>query len=143
MFSILSSLFRYFFIFIIYAFIFGIIRLIYMDIKTISEGTTGNSSYLKLVNRKDSLPFRVREAYTLKEIMTVGRSKENDLVLKDQYISNQHAKITLEEDQFFLEDLDSANGTYLNGDRLIDVVKLMNGDRVRFGQVEFLFVSKG
>ena len=143
MFNILSSLFRYFFIFIIYAFIFGIIRLIYMDIKTISEGNTSNSTYLKLVNRKDSLPFRVREAYTLKEIMTVGRSKENDLVLKDQYISNQHAKITLDEDQFFLEDLDSANGTYLNGDRLIDVVKLMNGDRIRFGQVEFLFVSKG
>ncbi len=141
MFEVLSSIFRYIFILIIYAFIFGIIRLIYMDIKTISEGVISSSPYLKLINRKDSLPFKVKEAYTLKDVITVGRQKNNDMILKDPYISSDHAKIVLDEDVFFLEDLDSANGTYLNEDRIMDVVRLKNGDRIRFGQVEFLFVN--
>lgn len=111
-----------------------------MDIKTIHEGT-GSSPYLKLINRKDSLPFKVREAYTLKDVMTIGRNKNSDIILRDPYISNNHAKIILDEGDFFLEDFDSANGTFLNNDRVMDVIKLKNGDRIRFGQVEFLFVK--
>ena len=141
MFSILSLIFRYLFILIIYAFIFGIIRMIYLDIKVISEGSASNHPYLKLINRKDSLPYRIKEAYTLSDTITLGRNNDNDIVLKDPYISNQHAKIILDENFYFLEDFDSANGTYLNGDRLMDAIKLRNGDRIKLGQVEFLFVS--
>ena len=73
--------------------------------------------------------------------VTIGRKNENDIVLKDPYVSGRHARLILDEGAFFLEDLDSANGSYLNGDRIMDVVKLKNGDRIKFGQVEFLYVS--
>ncbi|QEK12827.1 FHA domain-containing protein [Crassaminicella thermophila] len=140
MFNFLSLVFRYLFILVIYLFIFGIIHLIYQDIKSMS-GVMDNYPYLKLINRKDSLPFKVKEVYTLDSTVTIGRKKENDIVIKDPYISNYHLKITLDEENFFIEDLDSINGTYVNGDRIIDVVKLENGDRIKFGQVEFLYVS--
>ncbi|QXM06399.1 FHA domain-containing protein [Crassaminicella indica] len=140
MFNLLSLIFRYIFIFIIYMFILGIIRLIYLDIKSMSDGID-HYPYLKLINRKDQLPFKIKEVYTLDATMTIGRKKENDVVINDPYISNQHLKIILDEGEYFVEDLDSANGTYLNGDRIIDAVKLKNGDRIKFGQVEFLYVS--
>lgn len=139
MYQILSMILRYLFILIIYLFIFNIIRLIYLDIKNIGESS--EHPYLKLINRKDSLPFKVKEVYNLKDTVAIGRKNDNDIVIKDPTISNQHARITLDEDYYFIEDLDSANGTFLNGDRLMDVVKLKNGDRIKLGQVEFLFVS--
>lgn len=139
MYQILSMILRYLFILIIYLFIFNIIRLIYLDIKNIGESS--EHPYLKLINRKDSLPFKVKEVYNLKDTVAIGRKNDNDIVIKDPTISNQHARITLDEDYYFIEDLDSANGTFLNGYRLMDVVKLKNGDRIKLGQVEFLFVS--
>lgn len=141
MFNFLSLIFRYVFILIIYLFIFGIMRLIYLDIKSMREGPGEDHPYLKLINRKDQLPFKVKEAYTLEASITLGRKNENDIVLKDPYISNEHSQIILDEDQYFLEDLESANGTYLNGEQILDVVKLKNGDRIKLGQVEFLYVG--
>jgi pSer/pThr/pTyr-binding forkhead associated (FHA) protein len=141
MFNILSLVFRYLFILLIYLFMFGIIRLIYMDIKNINGVPIENNNYLKLINRKDTLPFKIKEVYNLDGSVTVGRGSDNDIVIKDPYISNKHIKIALDESEYFLEDLDSANGTYLNGDRVLDVVKLKNGDRIKFGQLEFLYVS--
>ncbi|KXG73599.1 FHA domain-containing protein FhaB [Thermotalea metallivorans] len=141
MFNVLSLVFRYLFILLIYLFMFGIIRLIYLDIKNMSGGLTTHHTYLKLINRKDMLPFKVKEVYNLADTVTIGRGNNNDIVIKDPYISNQHLKITLDENAYFLEDLDSANGTYLNGDRVLDAVKLKNGDRIKLGQIEFLYVS--
>ncbi|WP_246637626.1 FHA domain-containing protein [Crassaminicella profunda] len=139
MFNLLSLIFRYIFILIIYLFILGIIRLIYLDIKSMS-GVMDHYPYLKLINRKDQLPFKIKEVYTLDDTMTIGRKKRNDVVINDPFISNEHLKITLDEGEYFVEDLDSANGTYLNGDRIMDIIKLKNGDRIKFGQAEFLYV---
>jgi len=142
MFNILSLVFRYLFIFIIYLFMFGIIRLIYLDIKNMGTTVDEENTYIKLINRKDTLSFKVNEAYTLDSDVTIGRGNQNDIVIKDSYISKKHAQITIDEEEFFLEDLESANGTYINEDRISDVVKLKNGDRIKLGEVEFLFVNK-
>lgn|SRR5690606_24191785 len=143
MFNIISIAFKYIFIIIIYLFIFSIIRLIYLDIKGISPASINdNSTYLKLINRKDTLPFKVKEYYPLGGEVYLGRGNDNEIVIKDPYISKKHLRIVKDEDNYFLEDLASANGTYVNGHRLMDVVKLKNGDRISVGQIEFLFVNK-
>ncbi|NLX62598.1 MAG: FHA domain-containing protein, partial [Tissierellia bacterium] len=140
---IISIAFKYIFIIIIYLFIFSIIRLIYLDIKGISPASINdNSTYLKLINRKDTLPFKVKEYYPLGGEVYLGRGNDNEIVIKDPYISKKHLRIVKDEDNYFLEDLASANGTYVNGHRLMDVVKLKNGDRISVGQIEFLFVNK-
>lgn len=143
MFNILSLVFKYVFIVIIYLFIFSIIKLIYLDIKGIRPISVDNSTYLKLINRKESLPFKVKEYYPLDDNVFLGRGNDNEIVIKDPYISKKHLRIVKDEDDYFLEDLKSANGTYINGDRVMDVVKLNNGDRITVGQVEFLFVNRG
>lgn len=142
MYNIFSLIFKYIFIVIIYLFILSIIRLIYLDIKGIDTRSLDNSIYLKLINRKDSLPFKVREYYILEGEVFIGRDNENTITIKDPYISKMHLKIVEDEGNFYLEDLNSSNGTYLNGDKIMDVVELKNGDRIKVGQVEFLYVDK-
>ena len=141
MFNLLSLIFRYIFIMVIYLFIFGIMRMIYLDISSM-KGIIGNHPYLKLINRKDQLPFKVKEAYVLDKETTIGRKNGNDIVIKEPYISNDHVKLYIKEEGVFIEDMDSANGTYLNEDRILDMVMLRNGDRIKIGQVEFLYVAQ-
>ena len=105
--------------------------------------SSGDYAYLKLINRKDSLPFKINEHYSIDEELTLGRRVDNDIVIKDPYVSKYHFKIVQDEDNYFIEDLDSANGTFLNGERLEDAVMLKNGDIIRIGNIEFLFVNKG
>jgi len=128
----------------IYYFIFSIIRLIYLDIQSIhNRGRQSQAgAYLKLINRKDRLDFDIREFYDLGTITTIGRNKGNDIQIMDKYISSSHSKITVDEGAYFLEDVGSVNGTYLNSERIEDVIELKNGDRIGLGQVEFLFVKE-
>ena len=142
MYNITSVLFKYIFIIIIYMFIFSIIRLIYLDIKGISKFRGGEGAYLKLINRKDSLSFKINEYYSIDEGLTLGRKGDNDIVIKDPYVSKTHFMVVKDEKEYFLEDLKSSNGTYLNGQILLDVIKLTNGDRIKVGNIEFLFVNR-
>ncbi|MBC8589551.1 FHA domain-containing protein [Wansuia hejianensis] len=142
MFNIFSLIFKYIFIIIIYMFIFSIIRLIYLDIKGINLTPTGDFAYLKLLNRKDTLPFKIDEYYSIKNVLSLGRSGGNDIIIKDPYISKKHFKIVEDEKEFFIEDLGSANGTFINDERIEDVVKLNNGDRIKISNIEFIFVNR-
>ena len=44
-------------------------------------------------------------------------------------------------EDYFLEDLGSSNGTYLNGGKVLDVTKLRKGDIIRVGDLEFVFID--
>nr|WP_300003208.1 FHA domain-containing protein [Tissierella sp.] len=142
MYNILSVIFKYIFIIIIYMFIFSIIRLIYLDIKGISKLKYGDGAYLKLINKKESLPFKIDEDYVIEEKLCLGRKSDNDIVIKDPYVSKNHFNILKDEDYYFIQDLKSSNGTFLNGEKILDVSKLSNGDRIRIGNIEFLFVNR-
>lgn len=142
MFEIISQVLKYVFILIIYLFILSIIRLMYLDIKSINKkGSSLDTAYLKVVNRLDSLNFKMQEYYILKGTVTVGRSSKNDIVIKDKFVSSNQLTITEENGSFFIEDLDSANGTYLNGERIYDIIELRNGDKIGVGLIQFIFVD--
>ncbi len=144
MFKILSWIIRYIFIILIYYFLYGIIRLIYLDIQHINKISQKeyNNPYLKLINRKERLDFEIQEFYDLEDVTSIGRSRDNEIQILDKYVSSKHLKIIMDEGEYFLEDQGSVNGTYLNSTKIEDVVKLKNGDRIGLGQVEFLFVKE-
>ena len=75
----------------------------------------------------------------LKPEMIAGRQAECDLHLVEGHASRRHAKITVSGVDVWVEDLQSANGTFINGTRIAERVKLGNGDRVRFDVEEFDF----
>lgn len=70
--------------------------------------------------------------------ITIGRSPEADVVILDEKASRLHCGIRLWDGEFYIKDLKSRNGTYVNGQR-IDVAKLKTGDEVRVGAVVFSF----
>lgn len=82
-----------------------------------------------------------REVYEINEFMALGRDDENPLRLQDPFVSARHARIELRAQGYFLRDLRSRNGTFLNGNPIIEA-QLFCGDRIRIGQTEFLFTSQ-
>lgn len=71
--------------------------------------------------------------------ISVGRSADNDIQLPSEKISRQHAVIKLEDGDFRIYDLGSANGTFVNGERVRAPVSLMDGDTVRVADVTLVF----
>jgi adenylate cyclase len=71
---------------------------------------------------------------------TIGRSEDNNFVLPDRWISRNHAMLQfMENGEFYLIDLGSRNGSFVNGRRVSIPVTLHNGDRLTFGQTELEF----
>jgi hypothetical protein len=62
----------------------------------------------------------------------VGRSSDLDMVLVEDMVSRKHARITMQTDQIWIEDLGSTNGTFVNGEK-IKRARLKEGDRVLIG----------
>lgn len=81
-----------------------------------------------------------RLSLTASSCWTVGRSDDNNLVLSDQWISRNHAMIqSMESGEFYLIDLGSRNGSFINGRRVSVPVSLRSGDLLTFGQSELQF----
>src|SRR6185369_847857 len=68
--------------------------------------------------------------------VTIGRSSRNDICIGDRFASRFHAELKREGDQVFLSDACSANGTYLNGQRVSAPMSLRPGDLIRIGVTE-------
>lgn len=75
------------------------------------------------------------------EKTSVGRISENQLHIPDESVSSRHAEIIFENTNFFVRDLDSTNGTFVNSSKVESAV-LKHGDEVRFGSVACLFLSE-
>lgn len=88
------------------------------------------------------LPDGTENTYDLPEEKTaVGRIPENQLHIADDSVSSRHAEIIFENANFYVRDLDSTNGTFVNGSKT-DSAVLNHGDEVRFGSVACLFLSE-
>lgn len=72
---------------------------------------------------------------------TVGRVAGNSIVIQHKSISSHHAELVLDGKDYKVKDLDSTNGTKVNGERAQEV-KLRRSDVVRFGNVDLLYESE-
>jgi len=69
--------------------------------------------------------------------VTVGRGGQNDLVLSgDDFASARHARIEVRGDGVWVQDLESTNGTYVNGARVMGAQRLDPGDVLRVGETD-------
>lgn len=71
------------------------------------------------------------------EQLTIGRSSESGLVIRDDYTSTHHARLMLWNDQWVVHDLDSTNGTFLDGQRVTLPTPVPPNTPVRIGQTSF------
>ena len=71
--------------------------------------------------------------------MVVGRAVECDIVVVSKRVSRQHSRLWREGRYWNLEDLESTNGTFLNGERILSVERLRDGDQIMVGDTTFTF----
>lgn len=71
------------------------------------------------------------------EQLTIGRSSESGLVIRDDYTSTHHARLMLWNDQWVVQDLDSTNGTFLAGSRVMLPTPVPPGTPVTIGTTSF------
>jgi len=69
--------------------------------------------------------------------LSIGRSKEADVRIEDRYASSIHARVFSREGRFYVEDMNSTNGTLLNGATLEGEAELIDGDTVQIGDTTF------
>jgi pSer/pThr/pTyr-binding forkhead associated (FHA) protein len=75
-----------------------------------------------------------------RETMTIGRKTDNDIHIDNLAVSGNHAKILTILNDSFIEDLDSTNGTYINGEK-INRHALQNGEIIAIGKHELKYVN--
>lgn len=96
----------------------------------------------QLTMRKGPMPGKVYELARAE--MTLGRDVKNDLVINDAEVSRQHIKFTEQATGYQIEDLNSTNGTFINGQRVTGTVLLRPGDVIGMGdtvEVEYKLVG--
>ncbi len=81
---------------------------------------------------------RQGESFTLQAVNLIGRAADNDLQLEEPTVSAYHARLSYQQNQWWLEDLGSRNGTWLNEIRIRQPVVVTFGDRLKFGTLEML-----
>jgi predicted component of type VI protein secretion system len=89
-------------------------------------------------------PFPSQEYILPQQTVTIGREQANDLKLTDPEISRRHARILYQASRYLIEDLGSANGTFVNGRRIETPTVLRPGDVIDFAEyVGFTFEAAG
>ncbi|MBV6452174.1 MAG: hypothetical protein MHPDNHAH_02928 [Anaerolineales bacterium] len=79
-----------------------------------------------------------REFHFFQTEVVIGRHAHCDVSIIDEVVSSQHARLAYHHNQWWLEDLSSTNGTFLNGAQLTTPAVVITGDEVRCGNTHFI-----
>src|SRR5215217_7141209 len=83
----------------------------------------------------------IKEVQLTKDRTTLGRRPYNDIVIDNLAVSGEHAVLQLTGNEVFLEDLNSTNGTYVNG-KAVKKQLLQNNDTVEIGKYKIKFINE-
>ncbi|MGD2048630.1 MAG: FHA domain-containing protein [Chloroflexota bacterium] len=120
---------------VLLAFLIAITWLSYQDLKSsfyrpVELARTPGS--MRIVASEN--PADIGSHFILQPITSIGRSAGNTIVLEDDFASQEHALIILRGEQWFVEDLDSRNGTSLNDVPVTTTTAIISGDVITVGR---------
>jgi len=125
---------RILFLLLLYLFLFGIARALLRDLRAASREPTIELGRLVVVASPAGEPA-AGTTLPLDAITTLGRDVNNAVVVDDEFVSAEHAVLTFRGRTWYVEDLDSTNGTFVNGSPVDGVAPLGYGDEIQLGQV--------
>jgi len=129
----------------LYAFLGVMAGLIWLDLRAASSQAAQPReirAHLIVVNGGDSglIPGDI---LPIEPVTSLGRDLSNTVALRDTFASAEHALLSLRDDLWWLEDLGSTNGTFVNGAQIEEHTLVADGDIIRVGQVELKLVLPG
>lgn len=107
------------------------------EAKPVQSNMSGKEfGQMLLIEGDDKMPIRL----SVTSRVTVGRSTENSHVLPSSMVSSRHACLHVDEDEAWLEDLNSTNGTFVNDERINSKTRVYDGDVVKFDDISYRLV---
>jgi hypothetical protein len=125
---------RLLFLALLYVFLYRVVRSLLRDLRAAAREPTSSLGRLVVVDSPSGEPEAGR-SFDLDAITSLGRDVNNTIVIDDPFASAEHAVLTYRGRGWFVEDLGSTNGTYLNGRAVAGVAPLGYGDELSIGQV--------
>lgn len=144
--DIVLDILKYVFLAVLYIFVARAVRAVMIELRpaVATTGTRGQAAPSKSnARRAKKAPKRAvivegastsGKNFELGQELTIGRADKCHVVLDDTYVSQVHARVFSRGESFFIEDLGSTNGTYLNRKRVGGATELQRGDRVKIGK---------
>lgn len=109
--------------------------------RTMATTPGGSRDAWLVVEASDSLEPGTR--FDLFGGVTLGRSADAEICFGDRYASGIHARVYPRGDSYFVEDMNSTNGTLLNGAPVVGETELADGWAISIGDTTFRFLSDG
>ena len=125
---------RLLFLGLLYLFLARVVRSLLADLRAAAREPGASPGRLIVVESPAGEPEQGR-SFDLDAITTLGRDVNNAIVIDDPFASSEHAVLTFRGRSWYVEDLGSTNGTYVNGRAVAAVSPLGFGDEVSIGQV--------
>jgi hypothetical protein len=115
----------------LYAFLAGVLFILWKDLKasTSLEARPPRAYLCSTSGESDPAGYR------LEEVNLLGRSPSNSVAIEDETVSTQHARLSFQAGQWWIEDLGSRNGTRLNGLEVTAPLVVTYGDHIQIGAV--------
>jgi hypothetical protein len=124
---------RLLFLAVLYAFLWLVVRSLLRDLRAAAREPTRELGRLVVVGSPSGEPA-VGSAFALDAITSLGRDVNNSIVIDDEFVSATHAALTYRGRAWYVEDLGSTNGTFVNGSQVDGLAPLAFGDEVQIGQ---------
>lgn len=138
-------LLRLLFIFLLYFFLYQVLRVTSRELMTTATATSDrrpspvSMGRLIVVDGAEShLPPGT--SFALQSITTIGRHPNNTIAIDEPFVSYEHAELTHNDRRWWIRDLQSTNGTFVNGNPVTVVTGIRAGDVVQFGRIKLQLV---
>lgn len=131
-------------VFLLYFFLWQVVRIVARDVRTggSAPATTASPYGQMVVVSAGQTGIPVGKVFPLSPMTVIGRSTECDVALNDTFLSTEHARLELRNGTWTLDDLNSTNGTFVNGFEVRAATEVNDGDVVRVGRVELKLVAR-
>jgi len=125
---------RLIFLAMLYAFLWMVVRALVRDLRSAAREPTVELGRLVVVASPSGEPA-AGVAFALDAITTLGRDVNNSIVIEDEFVPVTHAALTYRGRAWYVEDLGSTNGTFVNGSPVDGLAPIAFGDEIQIGQV--------
>ncbi len=126
---------RVLFLVLLYGFLFAVTRVLLRDLRTAARGPMELGRLVVLAAPAAEPP--VGASFPLDAVTSLGRDVNNSIVIDDPFASSEHAVLSFRGRAWYVEDLGSTNGTFVNGLPVEQVAALGFGDELQVGEVRF------
>ncbi len=133
MLAVLVLIFRILLLLALLSFLGWTIYTLWRDLQFQSQSLTSQKVPQISVSR-DNDPVEPKQIFTRPELL-IGRDPSSDVLVEDDTVSNRHARLIYKNKHWWVEDLLSTNGTFLNDERVETPTILISGDELKVGRV--------